>query len=110
MNDIFSEKSNAKNIKAWFKIMTHRIDIFEKFLSNEYKITPNISNFHNKIKQFTTDTEEFNEDYQKDSIKFTASTKNNFIKLHQDLITELTNNVIKINRAKRKRQWRKKSN
>lgn len=108
MNDIWSEKSKAKDIKAWFKIMTIRIDIFEKFLSYEYKLDPDITNYHNIIKKYITDTEEFNKNYKKEFIIFEASTKNDFIKLHRDLIKELTRNVIGINRARRKFHLRKK--
>src|ERR1035437_4576625 len=63
LNCLYKDSKSSKSIIEWFKIMTIKIDIFENFLKDEFKVNPNMLQSHNKLKQYITETEEFNESY-----------------------------------------------
>ncbi len=102
MNDLYCNRISSEQIKEWFKIMTIKINTFEGFIANEYKLKPEISNIHNNLKYMITDSEDFNTQYKNKQIKFSAITKNEILMFHSDLSNSLTKLIIEINRANRK--------
>ena len=108
MNDIYSNRISSEQIKEWFKIMTIKINTFEGFITNEYKLKPEILNIHNSLKYMITATDDFNTQYKNEHIKFSISTKNDILLYHTDLSNSLTKLVIETNRANRKYLCRNK--
>jgi hypothetical protein len=108
MNDLYSNRLSSEKIKEWFKIMTIKISTFEGFITNEYKLKPDIINIHNSLKYMITATEDFNTQYKKEYITFSNSTKNDILLFHTDISNSLTKLVIETNRANRKYLCRNK--
>jgi len=108
MNDLYSNRLPSEKIKEWFKIMTIKISTFEGFITNEYKLKPEIINIHNSLKYMITATEDFNTQYKKEHITFSNSTKNDILLFHTDISNSLTKLVIETNRANRKYLYRHK--
>jgi hypothetical protein len=88
--------------------MTIKINTFEGFITNEYKLSPEILIIHNSLKYMITATEDFNTQYKSEQIKFSNSTKNDILLYHTDLSNSLTRLVVETNRANRKYLCRKK--
>lgn len=108
MNDLYSNRNSSEQIKEWFKIMTIKITTFEGFITNEYRLKPEISNIHNNLKYMITGSDDFNTQYKEDHITFSNSTKNEILIFHTDLSNCLTKLVIETNRANRKYLCRNK--
>lgn len=102
MNDLYFNHSSSEQIKEWFKIMTIKINTFEGFITNEYRLNPEISSIHNNLKYMITDSDDFNTQYNEKYIAFSKSTKNEILSFHADLLNCLTKHVIETHRANRK--------
>jgi hypothetical protein len=107
LNCTYKGNSSSKSISEWFKIMTIRIDTFQGFLKKELVITPRVLPSHNNLKRYITGTDEFNNNYNLPQIELSVLTRNRIIELHSEIVKAITQNVISINRAKR-RTWIKK--
>jgi len=88
--------------------MTIKIDIFEEFLKDEFKVDPQILQTHNKLKQFITETDEFNEKFNEPTFVLTSPIKRKIVEIHEGFSKELTKVVIQINKAPRKKHWKKR--
>lgn len=108
MNDLYSNHISSEQIKEWFKIMTIKINTFEGFITNEYRLKPEISSVHNNLKYMITGSDDFNTQYKEKYITFSNSTKNEILLFHTDLSNCLTKLVIETNRANRKYLCRNK--
>jgi hypothetical protein len=109
VNHLYKGDKSAKDIKDWFKIMSKRTQNLDKFLREKYKIDNSlIVSKHTEIQQKITSMDEFNENYNNPTIKFTNPSKNEILKLHSELSCVLTQRVIDINDAKNRWKWCKK--
>ena len=107
LNCLYQNKTSSKSAIEWFKIMTIKIDIFEKFLKEEFIVDPKILQTHNKLKQYITETDEFNEMYNKPTFELTSPIKRKIVEIHEGFSNELTKVVIQINKARRTNPWKK---
>lgn len=106
VNRMYKNEISAPDIKDWFKIMSERTQNLDKFLHKKYKINDSlIVSKHAEIQQKITSMDEFNENYQKNVVTFTNSSKNDILKLHSELSCILTQRVIDINSAINRRRW-----
>lgn len=109
VNQLYKNKMSASDIKEWLKIMSERTQNIDKFLHERYQINNSlIVAKHAEIQQKITSMEEYNENYKKPTINFTNSSKNEILKLHSELTCVLTQRVIDINSANKRRKWFKK--
>lgn len=108
LNCLYKEKGSSRLIIEWFKIMTIKIDVFEKYLKDEFKVDPQILTIHNGLKKFITDSEELNAHYSQEVIKFSPLNKKRIIEESARFSNELTRIVIEINRAGKNNHWRKR--
>ena len=108
LNCLYQNSKSSKSIIEWFKIMTIKIDIFEEFLKDEFKVDPQILQTHNKLKQFITETDEFNEKFNEPTFVLTSPIKRKIVEIHEGFSKELTKVVIQINKAPRKKHWKKR--
>jgi hypothetical protein len=105
LDQLYKNKMSAPDIKDWFKIMSERVQNLDKFLRDKYKINESsIVNKHAEIQQKITSMDEFNENYKEPTIAFTNASKNEILKLHSELSCVLTQRVIDINDAKKRRK------
>ncbi len=110
VNQLYKNKMSASDIKEWLKIMSERTQNIDKFLHERYQINNSlIVAKHAEIQQKITSMEEYNENYKKPTINFTNSSKNEILKLHSELTCVLTQRVIDINSANKRRKWFKKN-
>jgi hypothetical protein len=107
LNCLYKDSKSSKSIIEWFKLMSIKIDIFEKFLKEEFKVDPQILITHNQLKQFITETDEFNETFNEPTFKLTSPIKRKIVEIHEGFSKELTKIVIQINKAPRKIHWKK---
>lgn len=108
INQLYKGKISAKDIKDWFKIMSERVQNLDKFLREKYKIDNSLIVYkHAEIQQKITAMDEYNENYQKPTIEFSNASKNDILKLHSELSCVLTQRVIDINSAKKRRRKKK---
>ena len=108
INDLYTCKISSEQIKEWFKVMTIKINTFEGFIQDEYKVKPDISTVHNNIKYHLTGSDEFNTQYKNAKITFSSTTKNEILSFHSHLSYNLTKMIIDINKANRKKFCKKK--
>jgi len=108
LNCLYQNSKSSKSIIEWLKIMTIKIDIFEEFLKEEFKVNPQVLKTHNKLKQYITETEEFNDNYKSPNFELTPTIKKNIIEIHEGFSKELTKIVIEINKASKSNNWKKK--
>lgn len=100
LDDLIAKKLSAMNIQEWFKCMTIRIDIYEEFLTKEFRVKPRLLKPHNKIKHLITGSDEINNLFKLDSIYLTTSTKTQLHKLQREFSISQTKLVVAINKAK----------
>lgn len=109
VNQLYKNKMSASDIKEWLKIMSERAQNIDKFLHERYQINNSlIVAKHAEIQQKITSMEEYNENYKDPTIIFTNSSKNEILKLHSELTCVLTQRVIDINSANKRRKWFKR--
>ena len=104
INRLYKSEISAIDIKDWFKVMSERTQNLDKFLGEEYCKFDK----HAEIQQTITSMDEFNENYKEPTISFANSSKKEILKLHSELSCVLTQRIIDINSAK-KRKRKKKS-
>lgn len=108
VNELYKNKISAIDIKDWLKIMSERVKNMELFLHDNYKIDNSlIITKHAEVQQKITNMEEYNENYKEPTIRFSDSSKNDILKLHSELSCVLTQRVIDINSAKKRRRRKK---
>ncbi|WCF99841.1 hypothetical protein [Porphyromonas gingivalis] len=110
INRLYKSEISAIDIKDWFKVMSERTQNLDKFLGEEYCKFDSflIVSKHAEIQQTITSMDEFNENYKEPTISFANSSKKEILKLHSELSCVLTQRIIDINSAK-KRKRKKKS-
>ena len=106
--DLFKNQLSSKYIVEWFKLISIKIDIFEDSLKNEFKVETKILHNHNKLKQFITSTDRFNQSYSKKHVILSSRSKLMIIQNHRDMTVAITDVLININKAKKnKKPWYK---
>ncbi len=104
INKLYCGKKSSKDIKEWFKIMSNKIKTLEEPLECRFKINNStLSSKHSEIQQSVTIMDEFNECYKSKSVIFKDSSKNEMLKLHNDFSSAITDRIIDINSAKKKK-------
>ena len=109
-SDIIFEKLDSKTIKDRLKIMSARINSFDKYISTTFKIDDNeLKNEHANFQQFITGEDEFNQQYNNDKVRFSSPIKTEILKRQNIFSDVITQCVIDINNAKYKHICRKAS-
>lgn len=86
-------------IKTWFKTHTMYIAVIQKTLNKQYKISfEKIQSANNTLKQYITDTDEFNEQYSADYIRFSNLTATRIVDSSAEIREELCEIIIAINK------------
>lgn len=103
-DDICYDKASANDIKIGFKILSMRAKAFEDNLEEVFKKSgTNIHLCITKIQVEITNSDEFNEQFKKDKIKFGATQKARILEQRSQLLTSFSSSVIDINKASIKR-------
>lgn len=97
---LYKGVSNSKDVKDWFKVMTIKIEAFENSLKSELCINTNLLVQHNKLKQYLTEVDEFNDHYKKPHLTLSALTKSTLLDEHKNLKNIIIKIIIDINKAK----------
>jgi hypothetical protein len=105
LNCLYKGTKSSKTSIEWFKLMSIKIGIFEEFLTYEFKVSPSVLHMHNNIKQFITDTDEFNEHYSDPNFTLSSDSKRKILEQHEAFSKELTKVVININKSNKKHHW-----
>jgi hypothetical protein len=100
---LFKNEVTSKIAQEWFKVMNIRIETIQSSILNELDTMPEILANHITMKQFVTDTDEFDSCYKKDSLVLNPGTRNHVLELHKFLKNSIVKTIIDINRAKRKK-------
>lgn len=100
LDDLIARKLSAADIQEWFKCMTMRIDVYEEFLTKEFRVKPRLLKPHNKIKHLITGSDEINNLFKLNSIYLTTPTKTQLHKLQREFSISQTKLVVAINKAK----------
>jgi hypothetical protein len=100
---IYKGECSATNMREWLKIVSNRIDCIKDGLDDSFymKDSNKIHKTHADIRTFITGTNDFNEQYQEPSLKFSENTKNEILKYHNELLHCFTIIVVDINHAKK---------
>lgn len=110
INKLYCGRKSSKDIKEWFKIMSNKVKTLEESLKLRFNINElTLCSKHAEIQQKVTIMDEFNESYQKPCVIFNESSKNEILKLHNDFSNVITDRIVELNSAKKKRRflWRK---
>lgn len=87
------------DIKTWFKAHTMYITVTQKALKKQYKISfEKVQSANNTLKQYITDTDEFNEQYSADYIRFRNLTVTKIVDSSAEIREELCEVIIAINK------------
>lgn len=108
-DDICYDKQNARDIKTGFKIISMRAQAYEENLKEVFKnadcrILTNLS----KIQLEITGSEEYNDQYQNESIKFSPRLKKTIFEYRSLLLSEFSRTIITINKASIRRRQDKR--
>lgn len=107
-DDICYDQKSANDIKTGFKILSMRAKSFEDNLGEVFK--GSVTCIHScitKIQVEITNSDEFNEQFKKEKIKFGASQKARILEQRSSLLSAFSSSVIDINKASIKRKgWK----
>ena len=104
--DIYSGALSAKTIKDRLKIMSLRIGSFDKYIHQEYKINASLlKDAHVDFQQYITGDDEFNNQYNNDTVTFSSNVKTELLRKQGDIFEKITIRAIDINSAHRKWKW-----
>lgn len=105
INKLYKGSMNAKDIKEWFKVMTGKIKSLEACIEERFEVDgASVATKHAEIQQKVTILEEYNENYKLDRVVFKESSKNDILVLHTALSNVITEKIIGINSAKKKKR------
>lgn len=104
-NQIFSGKLSASDIKVTFKSFTTRTTTIDDFIHQNFKVEGTIiKDAHTQLQQELTDHDEFNSQFNSESVVFSSTPKQQFQALHLNLSKAITQRIITVNEAKIKRR------
>lgn len=104
--DIQSSKLNSETIKVRVKIISLRIKTIEDYSTRYSSIeSSNLKLLHSEFQQFITGTDDFNNQYKENTIKFSDMTITKILEYQKDIVDELTLCVININNASKRFKW-----
>lgn len=104
--DIQSSKLNSETIKVRVKIISLRIKTIEDYSTRYFFIeSSNLKLLHSEFQQFITGTDDFNNQYKENTIKFSNMTITKILEYQKDIVDELTLCVININNASKRFKW-----
>lgn len=101
INTLFCGGVNAKDIQSWFKLHTMTAGAIDKSLKKQYnqKVSfDKVVQANNRMKQFVTDTEEFNSQYENPNIAFKHSSISSMMEKMSEINEEIANSIININK------------
>lgn len=99
-DDICYDKVSANDIKTGFKIISMRAKAYEDNLNEVFK--ESVTNIHpciTRIQVEITNSDEFNEQFKKEIIKFGAAQKARILEQRSSLLDAFSKAVIIINKA-----------
>ena len=100
-DEVCYDKKSATDIKIGFKLLSMRISAFENNLELAFKNTQKtLSNSLSKIQMDITGSDDFNNQFKENVVKFSAAEKNNVLESRSKLLTEFSKAIIDINKAK----------
>lgn len=99
-DDICYDQKSANEIKTGFKIISMRVKAYEENLCTVFKSTStNIHSLITKIQIEITDSDEFNEQFQNEKVKFGSVQKAKILEQRSLLLSAFSSSVIDINEA-----------
>jgi hypothetical protein len=102
LDKIFRSNFKPSEVQEWFKIMTMKLDVLERYLKKEFKVHPKLLKHHNKMKILITGSEELNSNYKEQSFSLSIENRVTLHNIHKDFSSSQTRLVVEINKAKRK--------
>lgn len=99
LNCLFKGATTSKDVQEWFKVMNIRIETIQSSIVAELNILPEVLANHITMKQFVTNSNEFNSCYQQNSLILTASTRNTILEIHKNFKNSFVKVIIDINKA-----------
>ena len=103
LNCLFKSAITSKDIQEWFKVMNIKIETIQSSIVSELDILPEVLANHITMKQYVTNSNEFNSCYQHKSLILTTSTRDRILEIHRDLKNSFVKIIIDINRARIKK-------
>lgn len=99
-DEICYDKKNANDIKIGFKILSMRVKAFENNLNEVFNnVKTNIPDDFVKIQMEITGSDEYNDQFKKSEVKFSAPQKSRILEQRSNLLTAFSKAIITINKA-----------
>lgn len=106
---LYNSELSAKTISARLKILSCRINNLDAYIHDSYKIEKTLlKDSHFGFQQYVTGTEEFNNQYSSDTVKFSANSITLLTKEQSNIVKAITQRVLDLNSAKSKRKKKSK--
>jgi len=106
---LYNSELSAKTISARLKILSCRISNLDAYIHDTYKIEKTLlKDSHSVFQQYVTGTDEFNDQYSSDTVKFSANTITLLTREQSTIVKAITQRVLDINSAKSKRKKKDK--
>lgn len=99
LSNLYSDKTFAKNIIPWFKLMSIKIDDLMSVINTKYNIDKDkLFAYQNTLREIITENEDFIRQFESgNAIKFSERSKNLFIKFQQEHNHLFNEIIIEIN-------------
>lgn len=106
-SDIYRSRKSSKEIKEWLKIMSSKIKNVDNVIEENFRIYSSepLSTQHAIIQQTLTIMDDFNEQYQNDTIVFSEDAKNRILELNSALSNTIIKLTMEINNAHLKNKY-----
>lgn len=98
--DLYQGQFSARSIIDRLKVFSIRVTQLDKHLQSCFKLKPNhFSTQMFEIQSYITSCDEFNSNYRANNIHLKGRTWSEIYKKRSDIINEMTNLIIEINKA-----------
>lgn len=105
--ELYNSELAAQTISSRLKVISCRINNLDEYIHQYYNIEKTLlKDAHFKFQTYITGTNEFNDQYSCDRVKFDANTILLVTKEQAEIVKAMTQRVLDINSAKtRKKSW-----
>lgn len=105
--ELYNSELAAQTISSRLKVISCRINNLDEYIHQYYNIEKTLlKDAHFKFQTYITGTNEFNDQYSCDRVKFEANTILLVTKEQAEIVKAMTQRVLDINSAKtRKKNW-----
>jgi len=103
--ELYNGELAAQTISSRLKVISCRINNLDEYIHQSYQIEKTLlKDAHFKFQTYITGTNEFNDQYSADKVKFDANTILLITKEQTEIVNAMTQRVLDINSAKTKRK------